>query len=37
VIVKLRERLAVKKGVAQKYDVEIFTLRKLSELEVEKP
>jgi hypothetical protein len=36
VVVNLRERLAVKKGLSQKYDVERFTLRKLSELEVKK-
>jgi len=36
VVVKVRERLAVRKQTAQKYDVERLTLRKLSELEVRK-
>jgi len=33
---KLRERLAVNKEAAQKFDVERFNLRKLTELEVRK-
>jgi len=33
---KVRERLAVSKQVAQKFDVERFNLRKLSDLEVRK-
>jgi len=34
VIAKVRERLAVRKQAAQKYELERFNLRKLSELEV---
>ena len=33
---KFRERLAVSKQAAMNFDVEIFNLRKLSELEVRK-
>ena len=33
-VLKVRERKAVSKQEAQKFDVEIFNLRKLSELEV---
>jgi len=33
---KVRERLGVSKQVAQKFDIERFNLRKLSELEVRK-
>jgi hypothetical protein len=36
VVAKVRERLAVCKQAAQKFDVERFNLRKLSELEVRK-
>ena len=36
VITKVRERLAVSKQAAEKFDVERFNLRKLSELEVMK-
>ena len=36
VIVKVRERLAVSKQVAQKFDWERFNLRKLREMEVKK-
>jgi hypothetical protein len=36
VVAKGRERLAVSKQAAQKFDVEGFNLRKLSELEVRK-
>jgi hypothetical protein len=36
VVAKGRRRLAVSKQTAQKFDVEIFNLRKLSELEVRK-
>jgi hypothetical protein len=36
VVAKVRERLAVSKQEAQKFDVERFNLRKLSELEVRK-
>jgi hypothetical protein len=36
VVATVRERLAVNKQAAQKFDVEIFSLRKLSELEVRK-
>jgi hypothetical protein len=36
VVAKVRERLAVIKQAAQKFDVEIFNLKKLSELEVRK-
>ena len=36
VVVKVRERLAVSKQEAQKFDVERLNLRKLSELEVRK-
>ena len=36
VLVKIRERLAVSKQAAQKFDVERFNLRKLNELEVRK-
>jgi len=35
-VVKVRERLAVSKQEAQKFDVERLNLRKLSELEVRK-
>jgi len=35
-VAKVRERLAVSKHAAQKFDVERFNLRKLSELEVRK-
>ena len=35
-VAKARERLAVSKQVAQKFDVERFNLRMLSELEVRK-
>jgi len=34
VVTKVRERLAVSKQSAQKFDVEIFNLRKLNELHV---
>jgi hypothetical protein len=36
VVAKVRERLAVSKQAAQKFDVERFNLKKLSELEVRK-
>jgi len=36
VVAKVRERLAVSKQAAQKFDVERFNLRKLNELEVRK-
>ena len=36
VVVKEKERLAVSKQAAQKFDAEIFNLRYLSELEVRK-
>jgi len=36
VVVKLRERLAVSKEAAQKFDGERFKLRKLNELKVKK-
>jgi hypothetical protein len=36
VVVKVRERLAVSKQAAQKFDAERFNLKKLSELEVRK-
>jgi hypothetical protein len=36
VVAKVRERLAVIKPVAQKFDAERFNLQKLSELEVRK-
>jgi len=36
VVAKVRERLAVSKQAAQKFDVERFNLRKLSESEVRK-
>jgi hypothetical protein len=36
VVAKVRERLAVSKQAAQKFDVERFNLRKLSDLEVRK-
>jgi hypothetical protein len=36
VIANVRERLAVSKQAAEKFDVEIFKLRKLSDLEVMK-
>ena len=36
VVATVREMLAVSKQAAQKFDVEIFNLRKLSELEVRK-
>jgi hypothetical protein len=36
VVVKVRERLAVSKQEAQKFDVERFKFRKLNELEVRK-
>jgi hypothetical protein len=36
VVAKVRERLTVNKQAAQKFDVEGFNLRKLSELEVRK-
>jgi len=36
VVAKVRERLAVIKQAAPKFDVERFNLRKLSELEVRK-
>jgi hypothetical protein len=36
VVAKVRERLAVSKKVAQKYDVMRFNLKKTSELEVRK-
>jgi hypothetical protein len=36
VIAKVRERLAVSKQAAQKFDVERFNLGKLSQLEVRK-
>jgi hypothetical protein len=36
VVAKFRERLAVSKQAAEKFDVERFNLRKLSELEVRK-
>ena len=35
-VAKVRERLAVSKQAAQKYDVERFSIRKLIELEVRK-
>ena len=35
-VAKVGERLAVSKQVARKFDVEIFNLRMLSELEVRK-
>ena len=35
-VAKVRERLAVSKQVAQKFDMERFNLRKLNELEVRK-
>jgi hypothetical protein len=34
VVAKFRERLAVSKKAAQKFDIERFNLRKLSELKV---
>jgi hypothetical protein len=34
VVAKVRERLVVSKQATQKFDVERFNLRKLSELEV---
>ena len=36
VVAKCRERLAVGKQAAQKFEVEIFKIRKLNELEVRK-
>jgi len=36
VVAEVRERLAVSKQAAQKFDVERFNLRKLDELEVRK-
>jgi hypothetical protein len=36
VVAKIRERLAIRKQEAQKFDVEKFNLGKLSELEVRK-
>jgi hypothetical protein len=36
VVAKVRERLAVSKQAAQKFDGERFNLRKLNELEVKK-
>jgi len=36
VVAKVRERLAVSKQVAQKFDGEVFNLRKLNELEIRK-
>jgi hypothetical protein len=36
VVAKVRERLAVRKQAAQKFDVERFNLRELNELEVRK-
>jgi hypothetical protein len=36
VVAKVRERLAVSKQAAQKFDVVRFNLRKLNELEVRK-
>jgi len=36
VVAKVRERLAVSKKAAQKFDIERFSLRKLSELKVSK-
>jgi hypothetical protein len=36
VVVKVRERLAVSKQAAQKFDGERFNLRKLNELEIKK-
>jgi hypothetical protein len=36
VVSEVRERLAVNKQAAEKFDVERFNLRKLSELEVRK-
>jgi len=36
VVANVRERLAVNKEAARKFDVEKFNLRKLSELEVRK-
>ena len=36
VVAKVRERLAVSKQAAQKFDMEIFNLRKLNELEARK-
>jgi len=35
-VAKVRERLAISKQAAQKFDVERFNLRKLNELEVKK-
>jgi hypothetical protein len=34
VVVKVRERLAVSKGAAQKIDTEIFTVKELNEGDV---
>jgi hypothetical protein len=36
VVANVRERLAVSKGAALKFDVDRFNLRKLSELEISK-
>jgi len=36
VVAKVRERLAVSKRAAQKFDGERFNLRKLNELEIRK-
>jgi hypothetical protein len=36
VVAEVRERLAIMKLTAQKFDVERFNLKKLSELEVRK-
>jgi hypothetical protein len=36
VVAKVRERLAVSKQAAQKFDMEIFNLRKLNELQARK-
>jgi len=36
VVAKVRERLAVSKQAAQKFDAERFNLKKLNELEVRK-
>jgi hypothetical protein len=36
VVAKVRERLAVRKQAAQEFDVEIYNLRKISEMEVRK-
>jgi len=36
VVAKFREKLAVNKQAAQKFDMEIFNLRNLNELEVRK-